>query len=467
MGLGDADNTIITNMETWNNAIYAGIENDIDGARIYRSTDGNTWVKVNNDGFGHVALNAIVDFQSFNGQLYASTADDDPVPAQTAEIWRSANGVAWNQSGNDGLGNANNFLFYELTVFNNQLYVGSFDDNNGADLFRTADGTNWNNVVNDGFGDANNTAIFGLYSFGGWLWAGTGNVNGAQIWRSANGTDWNLYFNYDGQPLLENATAINHFFDYNGLLYWFGVNATEGAHIARRHDDILHTFFIGGLGDNNNIWFSDNTVISGSFLYFGTRNDTTGGELWYTANFQNFTQIGQSGFGNIDNFAIYALTFKDYLYIGLSTGNGAKGAEIWRQMLTANILIKTEEIADGQQNSSYLQQLEANGGKEPYSWSLAEGSSLPKGLSLNSQTGEISGTPEESGDFQVKIFVNDSSRPQNRAYKIFTLKIVAGAFDLSSNQTGLAVLPETGANLDKKISCDNLKLTPVELLSVY
>ena len=165
MGLGDADNTIITNMETWNNAIYAGIENDVDGARIYRSTDGNAWTKVNNDGFGHAALNAVVDFQSFNGQLYASTADDNPVPAQTAEIWRSADGITWNQSGNDGLDNANNFLFYELAVFNNQLYVGSFDDVNGADLFRTADGANWNNVVNNGFGDVNNTAIFGLYSF--------------------------------------------------------------------------------------------------------------------------------------------------------------------------------------------------------------------------------------------------------------------------------------------------------------
>ncbi len=445
MGLGDPDNTIIVNMETWNNAIYAGIENDVDGARIYRSIDGNTWTKVNNDGFGHAALNSVVDFQNFNGQLYVSTADDSPVPAQTAEIWRSADGLAWNQSGNDGLGNANNFLFYELAVFNNQLYVGSFDDVNGADLFRTADGTNWNNVVNNGFGDANNTAIFGLYSFGGWLWAGTANDNGPQVWRSANGADWDLYLDYNGNPILQNATAINHFFEFNNQLFWFAVNAIDGAHIAKRNTDIFHEFYLDGWGDVNNVWFSQNTVVSGSLLYYGTRNNVTGGELWYTSgfqDFQNFTQIGLDGFGNLDNFAIYALTFKDYLYIGLSTGNGLKGCEIWRRLVTNEFNIINKTLPSGKQGEPYLTQLETAGGTKPYSYRLVKGD-LPQGVEL-SPGGELKGTPQQSGDFQFVVEVQDSFKKVSKAQRVFTLKIVAG---VSTGTGGITILPKTGADL--------------------
>lgn len=453
-GLGDPDNTVVATMETWNNAIYAGIKNETDGARIYRSTDGNTWTKVNTDGFGHVALNTVISFEPFGNRLYASVIDDDDVPAQTAEIWSTADGITWTQSGADGLGNANNRRFYDLAVFNNQLYVGSFNAVTGAELFTTADGITWDKVVGDGelvkggFGvivnDPTNFAIWGLYSYGGWLWAGTANANGAQVWRSVDGTTWVLYVDYAGLPWLQDSTAINHFFEYNGLLYWFGIDATLGANVAERRSAIFHVFYIGGLGDVNNIWFSMNTVISNNLVYFGTRNEVTGGELWYTSDFQNVTQIGLDGFGNPDNFAIYALTFKDYLYVGLSTVNGLKGCEIWRRYYTGlNFVITTKKLSQGQQGFPYSVQLTASGGVQPLTWSIASGN-LPKGLSLNSQTGEISGTPQESGEFQFTIEVQDSGKKQQKARHIYTLNIIAGASESILSQ--ITELPKTGQN---------------------
>jgi hypothetical protein len=56
-------------------------------------------------------------------------------------------------------------------------------------------------------------------------------------------------------------------------------------------------------------------------------------------------------------------------------------------------------------------QLQATGGGPPgaptYKWSLAEGAVLPNGLTLNPDTGLISGTPTVSGAFPVKVAVTD------------------------------------------------------------
>jgi subtilisin family serine protease len=49
----------------------------------------------------------------------------------------------------------------------------------------------------------------------------------------------------------------------------------------------------------------------------------------------------------------------------------------------------------------------ASGGVLPLSWSLAKGK-LPAGLTLNSQTGEISGTPGAAGDYPVTLAVVDA-----------------------------------------------------------
>ncbi len=58
-------------------------------------------------------------------------------------------------------------------------------------------------------------------------------------------------------------------------------------------------------------------------------------------------------------------------------------------------------------NVPYSVTLTASGGVPPYTWTLTAGS-LPTGLTLNSVTGEISGTPTVSDDFSWTITVTDS-----------------------------------------------------------
>jgi hypothetical protein len=62
------------------------------------------------------------------------------------------------------------------------------------------------------------------------------------------------------------------------------------------------------------------------------------------------------------------------------------------------------------QGVAYLDTLKSSGGVGPFSWSVSSGS-LPAGLALDSENGEISGTPTGSGASDFTISTTDSSTP--------------------------------------------------------
>jgi len=65
-------------------------------------------------------------------------------------------------------------------------------------------------------------------------------------------------------------------------------------------------------------------------------------------------------------------------------------------------------LPNGEVNTAYSQTLQASGGSGSYSnWSITSGT-LPAGLSLNSSTGVISGTPTKAGVSSVTVQVTDS-----------------------------------------------------------
>jgi hypothetical protein len=80
------------------------------------------------------------------------------------------------------------------------------------------------------------------------------------------------------------------------------------------------------------------------------------------------------------------------------------------------LVIETDELPDGIEGEEYEYQLEGDGGREPYTWGAE---SLPEGLEI-SEDGEILGTPEEAGTFNVKIEILDS----RNYYRSKTLKLV-------------------------------------------
>ena len=84
-------------------------------------------------------------------------------------------------------------------------------------------------------------------------------------------------------------------------------------------------------------------------------------------------------------------------------------------------------------NSAYNTQLTATGGVPPYTWSLATGSALPAGLTLNSvsPSATISGTPTATGTFQFNVKVTDSATPTPSTVSVSFLLTVSGSSTLN------------------------------------
>jgi len=71
--------------------------------------------------------------------------------------------------------------------------------------------------------------------------------------------------------------------------------------------------------------------------------------------------------------------------------------------------VTTTSLPSGTVGVAYSTTLEATGGTPPYAWSLESGGALPPGLSLNSTTGAITGTPTTAGTSFFTARVTDNA----------------------------------------------------------
>ena len=105
-------------------------------------------------------------------------------------------------------------------------------------------------------------------------------------------------------------------------------------------------------------------------------------------------------------------------------------------------IVTASPLPSGTAGATYSQWLAAAGGKLPYSWSVSNGA-LPSGLTLNSATGAISGTPKSAVTFTFTIRVTDSAGAM--ASQVYTLTVIlpgspltiATASPLSSGTVGV------------------------------
>jgi Putative Ig domain len=109
----------------------------------------------------------------------------------------------------------------------------------------------------------------------------------------------------------------------------------------------------------------------------------------------------------------------------------------------ATLAITTTSLPSGQINVAYSTTLAATGGTTPYTWSLTSGT-LPAGLSLNTATGVISGTPTVSVTSTSLTFqAKDSGTPQQSKSVSLTLTIAPATLSITtsslpSGQVGVA-----------------------------
>ena len=111
---------------------------------------------------------------------------------------------------------------------------------------------------------------------------------------------------------------------------------------------------------------------------------------------------------------------------------------------TGPLSIVSTSLAAGMQGVAYSAALAATGGILPYTWSVTSGS-LPAGVTLNSGTGAISGTPTTVGTFNFTVQISDSGSPivtANRAMSIVVTMQSTSVFDAST----VPATPDAGAD---------------------
>lgn len=304
-GFGDENNLLTYNMVTFGDYMYVSNYNETTGTEIWRTNNGTDWAQVNDDGFG-TAGESYASLVVFNNQLYAfnsvitdtdtkvyrtdngttwanvATIANMTSPGSTAvyngalyvslfsgggtsAVYKSTNGTAWTSSNSNGFGDADNAIIQSMTVFDNDLYAGTYNDVDGSEVWHF-DGATWDQDNSDGFGGADNTSTGTLTIFGNYLYATVNNVAGVEVWRTPGDQTW----------------------------------AKVGDAGFGQATDAITTF--GGIVFENN-------------LYIGA----TSAKVFRTSDGATWQQVNEDGFGFDDNNVVTFGILGDYIYAGAGT----------------------------------------------------------------------------------------------------------------------------------------------------
>lgn len=255
------------------------------------------WTQVVSAGFTD-PNNTSAPFEAeFKGYLYLGTIANEGgtmfsgSSKSGGDIWRTKDGVNWEQVGTAGLGNPHNSNF-RLVVFKEKLYAISDNLNDhGIEIWVTSDGTEFTQIEKGGFGGDVDSSSSAPFVFQDRLIVPVSNTRtGAQIWVSENG-------------------------------------------------ETFRQVVSAGLGDPNNFGISgfgpqDPGPIFQGKLYVGVTNPSTGGEIWRTADGLEWERVADEGLGKSANIDFSpGLVYHDQLYMVSATTGGLdklKGFDIFR-----------------------------------------------------------------------------------------------------------------------------------------
>lgn len=118
----------------------------------------------------------------------------------------------------------------------------------------------------------------------------------------------------------------------------------------------------------------------------------------------------------------------------------------------ATLVLATASLANGAPGAEYSDKLEAAGGNGNYAWALT-GGTLPNDLSLNTATGEISGTPTDAGTriFQVQVASGDGQTAQRSLSITVEEPPVLSLGELCSDHPSTAIATFEDANLEARV----------------
>ncbi len=138
-GMGNSNNSMISAMAVYQNLLYIGVRNSVEGGQVWRSSNGISWEWVLLNGAGTLG----------NSRPYGLIADDHTLylvfsnQSTGAEVWSALDGIHWSQISTHGWGDANSayadYLDNGAAIFQDHLYLGAQNAIVGAEIWERLD----------------------------------------------------------------------------------------------------------------------------------------------------------------------------------------------------------------------------------------------------------------------------------------------------------------------------------------
>src|SRR5207248_879631 len=110
----------------------------------------------------------------------------------------------------------------------------------------------------------------------------------------------------------------------------------------------------------------------------------------------------------------------------------------------ATLGITTASLPNGTIGAAYAATVAASGGTTPYTWSILSGA-LPDSLTIDTNSGAISGTPTATGTFNFTVQAADASAATQTATKALSITIAPALASIAVTPANPVAL--TGSNV--------------------
>ncbi|MBI5218470.1 MAG: T9SS type A sorting domain-containing protein [Bacteroidia bacterium] len=154
------------------------------------------------------------------------------------QLWQSTNGINFTKNPNvgNGFSDVNNFVLSSLAVFNDTFYITT-TNNLGGQLWRSGNGVSWEQITGNAFGEGNSVSeLRSLRTSFGKLWltayTNTSFSTGTPIWRSDDGLNF-IQSNTNGFGNSNNNGKNAITIGFGNYQYFGGPNYTDGGQIWR------------------------------------------------------------------------------------------------------------------------------------------------------------------------------------------------------------------------------------------
>jgi len=323
-GFGNKNNLHAWSIKAYNNYLYVGTRNVVDGCQIYRSSTGDegSWTQVNENAFGYLNRSeGVRNMIVYKDLLWIITNSWDcgtQVWVTNGEKKEKGEMIFWKKANLNGFGNGSEILSSRaLGVYDDKLFVGSQSKDGHPLIFRYDGPTDFYNIDSDNW-----TLVKDFFKEPDY---------DKDLFLVADFVNFTDKFgdNYLYVLLIAGVTPLVRELKLNFSIIRL-VNTLKilffGNSQIWRFDGINWEFLDCEVFNNANRMGSSFQILNNS-LYIGTCN-WFGGEIWKTNDGVNWTQIAKRGFYQPFNLWIWKLyEFDNRLVAG--TLNPVLGCQVW------------------------------------------------------------------------------------------------------------------------------------------